>query len=117
MTRGTVVVLGTVGTNFGAGMTGGVAYVFDPGGSIASRVNPDFVRVDTPGPADEALLLRLLRQHVFHTGSPAGQALLDAWAAHRRAFAKVAPVALDIVDFRAIHDATVESRLGVLLNE
>ena len=80
-------------------------------------MNPDFVRVAPAEAPDLELILRLLRQHAFHTGSRAAEELVASWASRRGDFAKVVPIALDIVDFRAIHDASVESRLGVLLNE
>jgi len=83
MTGGTVLVLGAAGINFGAGMTGGIAYVYDPDGSFARehRYNADSVRCEPVDPtSDDARIIReLLEDHVLATGSPRSQRLLDAW--------------------------------------
>ncbi len=117
MTRGTVVVLGEIGRNFGAGMTGGVAYLLPGDGSWRDRLNDEFVRADAPTDSDEGTFLRLLRVHVFHTASPIACRLLDEWPARREELARVVPRAQDIVDLRAIYDQQVAARMGVLLNE
>jgi glutamate synthase (NADPH/NADH) large chain/glutamate synthase (ferredoxin) len=117
MTRGTVIVLGEVGRNFGAGMTGGVAYLRPSGDSWREHLNADFVRAEMMSPADEDVVLRLLRQHVFHCGSPIVERLLEDWEAERSGFFRIVPLAQDIVDFRAVYDQQVAARMGVLLNE
>ncbi len=117
MTRGTVIVLGDVGRNFGAGMTGGVAYLLPQSSTWRQRLNTDYVRAEPVAPADEQLVLRLLREHVFHCGSVIGKALLDEWPARRTEFVRIVPLAQDIVDFRAIYDQQVAARMGMLLNE
>lgn len=106
MTGGTVLVLGATGRNFAAGMSGGVAYVYDADGSFAGRCNLAQVALDTvlpaaeqiaagiplhQGEADEALLLRLLQQHHTLTGSAQAAALLAQWPAVRSRFVKVFP--------------------------
>ncbi len=92
MTGGVVVVLGRTGRNFGAGMSGGVAYVLDEDGGFAERINPGMVRV-TPVTMDldEELLQALLRRHVALTGSPLAQALVEGWPQERARFVKVEP--------------------------
>ncbi len=117
MTRGTVIVLGDIGRNFGAGMTGGVAYLFPDSSSWRERLNQDYVRAEPTGRSDENLVLRLLREHVFHSGSVIGRSVLDHWETRRSGLFRIVPLAQDIVDFRAIYDQQVAARMGVLLNE
>ena len=106
MTGGTVVVLGRTGRNFAAGMSGGVAYVFDEDGGFARRCNTSMValeplRPDTEqsgtaqgwhgGMADEPLLRRLIEDHHKWTGSLRAREILDHWADSRARFVKVFP--------------------------
>jgi glutamate synthase (NADPH/NADH) large chain len=80
MTGGTVVVLGPVGDNFGAGFTGGMAYVYDPEGMFHLRVNPESLswqRVASPHWAES--LRRLLAMHVEETNSRYARMLLHDW--------------------------------------
>jgi len=115
MTGGTVVVLGRTGRNFAAGMSGGVAYVYDADGTFASRCNPAMValgpvqaesdqhkaekelaaggkgRLLHTGRADEAILRDLIERHLRFTGSTVALAMLDHWDATRAKFVKVFP--------------------------
>ncbi len=92
MTGGAVAVLGETGTNFAAGMSGGVAYVYDPDGTLADRVNTGMVTLsDDLGDADEAMLRRLLENHATHTDSDRATALLADWSATLDAFTRVLP--------------------------
>ena len=91
MTAGTVVVLGPVGLNFGAGMTGGEAYVYDRDGTLGTCLNDDLVRADAPDAEELAELRALLERHVRHTGSPRAFVVLDEWAAEARRFVRIAP--------------------------
>ena len=91
MTGGTVVVLGEVGPNFAAGMSGGVAYVYDRFGTLASRCNRELVNLEEPDEKDLALVRELVEEHVRRTASPRGIKLLyqfDEASAH---FVKVIP--------------------------
>jgi glutamate synthase (NADPH) large chain len=111
MTGGTVVLLGDTGRNFAAGMSGGVAYVYDPKGDFAGRCNTTMVNLepvlaareqkDQAGmhsqlrggerEADEVILRRLIERHFKHTGSTRARNLLDDWANSRGKFVKVFP--------------------------
>ncbi|MQM30068.1 MAG: glutamate synthase subunit alpha, partial [Candidatus Accumulibacter phosphatis] len=118
MTGGTVVVLGLTGRNFAAGMSGGVAYVFDEEGTFASRCNMAQVslepveeefaarqgsdagdeleghgKVDVRhlGVVDEVLLKGLVEKHHRHTGSLQARRLLDDWGKYRAKFVKIMP--------------------------
>lgn len=114
MTGGTVVVLGNTGRNFAAGMSGGIAYVYDPEGDFAGKCNTSMVSLEkvlsdteqeqTLGrdiwhsllrggerQTDEAILRGLIERHFKYTGSTRARYLLDNWAASRAKFVKVFP--------------------------
>jgi glutamate synthase (ferredoxin) len=92
MTGGRVVVLGPTGRNFGAGMSGGVAYVYDDSGDFAKRVNAQMVDVDRVADADEAMQLRaLIEKHATLTGSRKATRLLESWETQLPRFARVIP--------------------------
>jgi glutamate synthase (NADPH/NADH) large chain len=106
MTGGTVAVLGKTGRNFAAGMSGGVAYVYDEDGSFAKRCNTSMVGLDKVVPqaeqdgepaswhrglADEVMLKKLVEDHHRWTGSLRAREILDSWAESRQKFVKVFP--------------------------
>ena len=108
MTGGTVAVLGKTGRNFAAGMSGGLAFVYDEDGQFASRCNTAMVTLEKVLPAaeqeakgeratwhhgmtDEAQLRKLLEDHHRWTGSKRARDLLDHWAASLPKFVKVFP--------------------------
>uniref|UniRef100_UPI0039BD1A86 glutamate synthase large subunit n=1 Tax=Labrys okinawensis TaxID=346911 RepID=UPI0039BD1A86 len=121
MTGGVVVVLGQTGRNFAAGMSGGVAYVYDEDQSFAKRCNLSMVdlepveeeedlmerlhhhggdlefkgRIDVSGDMgryDEERLRKMIENHLHYTGSTLAQTMLDDWATYRTRFVKVMPV-------------------------
>jgi len=92
MTGGVVVVLGHVGRNVGAGMTGGLAYVLDEAGDFPVRVNPEIVKVQRViTPAGEAQLKGLIEAHAAHTGSAKAQRILAHWQEYLPRFWQVVP--------------------------
>jgi glutamate synthase (NADPH) large chain len=92
MTGGRVVVLGKTGRNFGAGMSGGIAYVWDGDGNFASRCNGEMVELEPlSDPEDIAELRALVEQHVAATGSAFGKRRLAGWAGAVHRFVKVIP--------------------------
>ena len=114
MTGGTVVVLGATGRNFAAGMSGGIAYVYDPDGDFEKKCNLAMVALEpvlsrrsrkqrligrsgtawcaaTKGETDEAILKRLIERHFNFTGSQRARKLLDDWSNSRSKFVKVFP--------------------------
>ncbi|MGH8701993.1 MAG: glutamate synthase-related protein, partial [Burkholderiales bacterium] len=108
MTGGTVVVLGTTGRNFGAGMSGGIAYVLDVDGQFAKRCNPAMVDLEPLlseseqqgkvardlwhlGTADEVIVKRLIERQAKYTESKRAREILADWAKHRAKFVKVFP--------------------------
>ena len=93
MTGGKVVVLGPTGVNFGAGMTGGVAYVLDETGDFDLKCNLDSIDLASiaADSDDERELLLLIREHASRTSSPLASRLIDNWLGTRPKFVKVAP--------------------------
>ena len=80
MTGGVAVILGDTGRNFGAGMTGGLAYVYDPADRFPGRYNPQLITLRRVTGVDQARQLRsLVRRHFQLTGSPRAKAILDGW--------------------------------------
>ncbi len=109
MTGGTVAVLGKTGRNFAAGMSGGIAYVYDEDGQFARRCNTAMVALDKVltrpeqeagidpavwhrGQTDEVQLKKLLEEHNRWTGSKRARELLDNWDVSRLKFIKVFPL-------------------------
>jgi len=92
MTGGIVVVLGEVGRNFAAGMSNGVAYVFDPDEHLPSRYNPEMVKLERVMNVDDLeQLYALIDEHFEKTGSPRAREILDTWDYYRTLFWKVVP--------------------------
>jgi glutamate synthase domain-containing protein 2/glutamate synthase domain-containing protein 3 len=93
MTGGVVAVLGATGVNFAAGMSGGVAYVYDPLQDFDLRCNLDMVDLEPITEAEDGSLLRaMIETHRRHTGSVLADRLLVSWAETRTLFVKVMPV-------------------------
>jgi glutamate synthase domain-containing protein 2/glutamate synthase domain-containing protein 1/glutamate synthase domain-containing protein 3 len=86
MTGGVAVVLGPVGRNFGAGMTGGSAFVWDPQARLNRYVAETSPSMHRLGEIEEIELRDLIGRHVELTGSPVAAAVLDAWERHRERF-------------------------------
>jgi glutamate synthase (NADPH/NADH) large chain len=114
MTGGTVVVLGETGRNFAAGMSGGIAYVYNPSGDFRNRCNMEMVKLESvlsasdqeknveraiwhseqrggQSATDESILKGLIERHAQYTGSERAKKLLNDWNESRNKFVKVFP--------------------------
>jgi glutamate synthase (NADPH/NADH) large chain len=91
MTGGTVVVLGSAGRNFAAGMSGGVAYVFDPSGDLALNKATELECAPLDA-ADVEIVRGLVEDHVQYTRSARGAALLADFGSAQRRFVRVVPL-------------------------
>jgi glutamate synthase domain-containing protein 2/glutamate synthase domain-containing protein 1/glutamate synthase domain-containing protein 3 len=91
MTGGLVVVLGSTGRNFAAGMSGGIAYVLDRDGGFAGRCNRELVELEPIEEGDAETIRRLVQGHLDHTGSPVAAAVLAGFDATLAQFVKVMP--------------------------
>jgi glutamate synthase domain-containing protein 3 len=115
MTGGTVIILGPVGNNLGAGMTGGEVFVYDPGIGFPTRVNRDLVEPhrligDHHLLAEQGIRLRdLIERHAAETGSARARSILEDWSSAIHAFWRVAPKA-DVARIERQHEGTVAAR-------
>jgi glutamate synthase (NADPH/NADH) large chain len=100
MTGGRAVVLGPTGRNFGAGMSGGEAFVFDPDDVFHRDLNNEMVDLDPLDELDQEWLRDVLRRHQAETGSTLAGAVLDRWYTTVRHFKKVMPK-----DYKRVLDA------------
>jgi glutamate synthase (NADPH/NADH) large chain len=91
MTGGRVVVLGPTGRNFAAGMSGGVAYVYDPQSVFGAKVNYELVELESLSSADLDELQAILTVHVTETESAVAAKVLGSWATESANFRKVMP--------------------------
>jgi len=91
MTGGTTLILGPTGRNFAAGMSGGIAYVYDTGARLAAHVNPEMVDLDPLDDDDRRTIRQLLDTHARLTGSPVARFVLDDFDQQANTFVKVFP--------------------------
>jgi glutamate synthase (NADPH/NADH) large chain len=101
MTGGRVVVLGPTGRNFGAGMSGGMAYIYDPFRRFGRQFNPDLVEVEALNADDEEWVFGTVVRHREETGSPVADGILRQWRHSARDLVKVMPR-----DYRRVLEAT-----------
>jgi glutamate synthase domain-containing protein 3 len=92
MTGGRVVVLGKTGRNFAAGMSGGIAYVYNKDGDFEERCNQEMVLLEKLLTEDEVTVRQLLEKHHQCTGSPLAAKILDNFMQEKRKFVKVMPI-------------------------
>ena len=92
MTGGRAVILGETGRNFAAGMSGGIAYVWDSAGTFRQKVNKEMVDLEPLDQNDLDYLKDRIEKHVEYTDSSRGRALLDGWQAEQSRFVKVMPI-------------------------
>ncbi len=91
MTGGLAFILGRVGHNFGAGMSGGIAYVLDEDQSFETRINPEMISLETPSPEDLTLIKERIQKHLELTGSPRASEILQSWDHYSQLFVMVFP--------------------------
>ncbi len=105
MTGGRVVVLGRTGRNFAAGMSGGIAYVYDPDDNFRSRCNREMVELEDLDADDASEVSDMLRNHVRETGSTLAESLLKDWDVAASRFVKVIPR-----DYKRVRQAEAKAR-------
>jgi len=118
MTRGCVIVLGGIGKNFGAGMTGGVAFVYNQELAVVEKsINAEYVKIDQLKNGDEDLIHKHIVSHEFHTGSTIAKAIKATWEIEKKRFVKILPRAIEIVDFNKIYEEQFQNRLLGVFSE
>ena len=111
MTGGRAVILGPTGRNFAAGMSGGIAYIWDPNKEFPSRCNMGTVDLESVEEDEDIAELReLIEHHREYTGSPVAERILDAWPEILGEFVKVMPVDYKrVLRERRRHDEEMEA--------
>jgi glutamate synthase (NADPH) large chain len=104
MTGGKVVILGRTGRNFAAGMSGGIAYVYDRAAELSANLNSEMVELEQLDDDDRAWLQEMIQAHIDATDSAIGQRILADWAGEQRHFVKVMPR-----DYRRVLQAIAEA--------
>jgi glutamate synthase (NADPH/NADH) large chain len=91
MTGGMVIILGKTGRNFAAGMSGGMAFIYDIEGDFRKHVNTEMVNLEKPEPADFETLYKMISNHKKFTNSDIAEMILDNWEDLKQFFVKVMP--------------------------
>ncbi len=104
MTGGRVIVLGTTGRNFGAGMSGGIAYVYDRNNDFDRKINYEMVEVEQLDAEDRDFLRSTIEAHLAYTDSAVANRMLAAWSVEVSRFRKVMPV-----DYKRVLDVMAQA--------
>ena len=106
MTGGRIVILGETGRNFAAGMSGGVAYVYNPKDKFSALCNQDMVSLQSlAGEKEEEEVRKLIEKHVKYTESELAERILDDWEVHKNLFTVVMPK-----DYKRVLDAIQQAK-------
>jgi glutamate synthase domain-containing protein 3 len=105
MTGGKIAILGPTGRNFAAGMSGGIAYVYDPEGSLPDNLNAEMVELESLDDEDVQWLRDMIQAHVDATDSAVGARILNDWKKNVKHFAKVMPR-----DFKRVLEAIADAQ-------
>jgi glutamate synthase domain-containing protein 2/glutamate synthase domain-containing protein 1/glutamate synthase domain-containing protein 3 len=118
MTGGVVVIIGPTGRNFAAGMSGGIAYIWDYDSTFASKCNLEMVDLEKISDSTDAHMIKaLLKEHYDLTGSTIAASIIDDWKAHLPKFTKVLPRDYKrIMNERASRSAEEEERAMELIH-
>ncbi|HEX6659000.1 MAG TPA: glutamate synthase large subunit, partial [Ilumatobacter sp.] len=111
MTGGRVIVLGDTGRNFGAGMSGGIAYVYDPDGDFDRKVNYEMVEIEQLDEDDRCSLRDMIERHFAYTDSAVAKRMLASWSVEVSRFRKVMPT-----DYKRVLTVMKESEAAGLSN-
>jgi glutamate synthase (ferredoxin) len=112
MTGGRVVILGKTGRNFGAGMSGGIAYVYDEDKKFKERCNPDMVELGTVKEEDKDTIYHLLHNHYKYTKSRKAKKIIDSLGEELKKFVRVIPL-----EYKRILDGVkIEKKLDIAEN-
>ena len=110
MTQGIVIILGSIGKNFGAGMTGGTAYLYSNYKSPKNYINHDFLKQDDLNNSDKNLIFRYIKNHVFHTESTVGRGIEKNWTNEINNFIKLSPKKIGQMNFDSLYEEQVSYR-------
>ncbi len=109
MTGGRVIILGKIGRNFAAGMSGGIAYIYDPKYSFKNKINKELVEVDKLIDAeDDEFVKSLIESHLKYTNSSKAKFILDNWNVEKHNLYRIIPIA-----YRQILDKKLKENINV----
>jgi glutamate synthase (NADPH/NADH) large chain len=91
MTGGVALIIGKTGRNFAAGMSGGIALIYDADGTFVDNCNQEMVDLDPLSIKDEELIIKLLKKHYQLTQSTVAKFLVESWKDESSKFIKVFP--------------------------
>ena len=91
MTGGTVLILGKIGRNFGAGMSGGIAYIYKEDKRSIKNFNMEMIDLETPNIQDQDIIYEMLENHFSNTNSEVAEKILSNWKNEKKNFIKVMP--------------------------
>ena len=91
MTGGTVLILGKIGRNFGAGMSGGIAYIYKDDKRSNKNFNMEMIDLETPNIQDQDIIYEMLENHFSNTNSEVAEKILSNWKNEKKNFIKVMP--------------------------
>ena len=91
MTGGSVLILGKIGRNFGAGMSGGIAYIYRENKKSIENFNMEMIDLETPNIQDEDIIYKMLENHFSNTNSEVAEKILSNWKNKKKNFIKVMP--------------------------
>ena len=110
MTGGRVVILGSTGRNFAAGMSGGIAYVYDKKGDFKNKCNISMVELDKPAESDEDTIKMMLSDHFKYTQSAVAKRILDDLDSELKKFVKVMPLEYK----RILEETKIEDKMDLV---
>ena len=112
MSQGTVIILGRIGKNFGAGMTGGVVYVYSKSMNLDNYLNHDFVEIVKVELNDKNIIKRFIKNHSFHTGSKIASTIEKGWLEEIKSFIKIRPKSYEKMNFDFLYEQQKSFRIS-----
>ena len=111
MTGGNVLILGKIGRNFGAGMSGGIAYIYRDEKFDDSKFNMEMIDLEEINNQDEDIICRMLENHYTHTNSEIGKIILSKWNSEKNNFVKVMPK-----EYKIALEKIAQEKINQLIN-
>ena len=110
MTQGVIIILGTIGKNFGAGMTGGTVYLYSKRKMPQNYINHDFIEQKDLNNTDKNLIYRQVKNHIFHTNSYLGNYIENNWTEEIKSFTKLSPKKINTINFDLLYEKQTSYR-------
>jgi len=110
MTQGVIIILGTIGKNFGAGMTGGTVYLYSKRKMPQNYINHDFIEQKDLNNTDKNLIYRQVKNHIFHTNSYIGNYIENNWTEEIKSFTKLSPKKINSINFDLLYEKQTSYR-------